>query len=89
MADSSFAVLDLLDHVKKWPRASGITRLRLAAALSAPPPPRAPGTQGRPRLKGQRRPPLAAVVAEAKTPWTPWLVEQWYGEGPREVDAGL
>jgi DDE superfamily endonuclease len=33
VADSSYAALELLDHVKKLPRASWITRLRLDAAL--------------------------------------------------------
>ena len=35
-----------------------ITRLRLDAALYDPAPPRQPATQGRPRLKGKRRPTL-------------------------------
>jgi hypothetical protein len=87
VADSSFAVLELLDNVKTLPRASVITRLRLDAALYDPPPSRAPGTTGRPRLKGKRRPTLEAVLADAKTPWTTLLVEQWYGEGPREVEV--
>ena len=87
VADSRFAVLELLEQVKLLPSASVITRLRLAAALYDPPPPRLPGTKGRPRLKGQRRPTLEAVLVEARTPWTPWRVEQWYGEGPREVEV--
>src|SRR5215510_6307980 len=70
VADSSFASLELLDKVATLPRASVITRLRLDAALYAPSPHRAPGTQGRPRLKGQRRPTLAAVLADEQTPWT-------------------
>jgi hypothetical protein len=87
VADSSFAALELLDNVKTLPRASVITRLRLDAALYDPPPPREPGTKGRPRLKGKRRPTLAAVLADEKTHWTALIVEQWYGEGPREVEV--
>ena len=87
VADSSFAVLELLDKVKTLPRASVITRLRLDAALYDPPPPRAPGTIGRPRLKGKRRPTLEAVLADERTQWTTLLVEQWYGEGPRAVEV--
>jgi DDE superfamily endonuclease len=87
VADSSFAALELLDTVATVPRASVRTRLRLDAALYDPPPPRQPSTSGRPRLKGQRRPPLAAVLADEKTPWTTVVVEQWYGEGPREVEV--
>jgi DDE superfamily endonuclease len=85
VADRSFAALELLDRSKALPRASMITRRRLDAALYDPPPPRPPGTQGRPRLKGTRHPPLAAVLADERTPWTTLRVEQWYGEGPREV----
>jgi hypothetical protein len=77
VTDSSFAALELLDKVKTLPRGSVITRLRLDAALSDPPPPRAPGTTGRPRLKGKRRPTLEAVLADVQTPWTTLLVEQW------------
>jgi hypothetical protein len=77
VADSSFAVLELLAKVKTLPRASVITRLRLDAALYDPPPHRAPGTTGRPRLTGKRRPTLEAVLADAKTPWTTLIVEQW------------
>ena len=87
VTDSSFAALELLDKVKTVPRASLITRLRLDAALYDPPPPRPAGTRGRPRLKGKRRPTLEAVVAEEKTRWTKVTVEQWYGEGPREVEV--
>jgi hypothetical protein len=87
VADSSFAALELLDKVATLPRASVITRLRLDAALYDPPPPRQPSTQGRPRLKGQRRPTLEAVLADERTPWTTLIVDQWYGEGPREVEV--
>jgi hypothetical protein len=87
VADSSFAALELLDKVATLPRASVMTRLRLDAALYDPPPPRKPGTKGRPRLKGKRRPTLEAVLADERTPWTTLLVDQWYGEGPREVEV--
>jgi hypothetical protein len=87
VADRSFAVLELLAKVKTLPRASVITRLRLDAALYDPPPRRVPGTKGRPRLTGKRRPTLAAVLTAAKTQWTTMRVEQWYGEGPREVEV--
>ena len=86
-ADSSFASLELLDKVATLPRASVITRLRLDAALYDPPPHRAPGTPGRPRLKGKRRPTLAAVLADEKTQWSTLTVDDWYGEGPRAVEG--
>src|SRR5262249_23522390 len=60
VADSSFAALEWLALVAQLPQVSVITRLRLDAALYDPPPPRTPGTTGRPRLKGKRRPTLEA-----------------------------
>ena len=87
VADSSFAALELLDKVATLPRASVMTRLRLDAALYDPPPPRKPKTMGRPRLQGKRRPTLEAVLADKRTQWTTWRVEQWYGKGPREVEV--
>jgi hypothetical protein len=77
VADSSDAALELCDQVTTLPRTSVITRRRLDAALYAPVAPRAPRPQGRPRLKGKRRPTLAAVVAEANTAWTTLTVAQW------------
>src|SRR5215475_3394981 len=87
VADSSFAALDWLALVAQLPQVSVITRLRLDAALYDPPPHRAPGQRGRPRLKGKRRPTLETMLADARTPWTTVRVEQWYGEGPREVEV--
>ena len=87
VADSSFAALEWLALVARLPHVSVITRLRLDAALYDPPPHRAPGTTGRPRLKGQRRPTLEAVLADKRTQWTSVRVEQWYGKGPREVEV--
>jgi hypothetical protein len=87
VADSSYAVLELLHQVSALPRASLITRLRLDAALSDPPPARAPGQLGRPRLKGDRRPTLEVMLADAGTPWSQLTIAPWYGDGPREVEV--
>ena len=87
VADSSFAALEWLALVARLPQVNVITRLRLDAALYDPPPPRAPGTTGRPRLKGKRRPTLEAVLADEQTQWSTLTVDDWYGEGPREVDV--
>jgi hypothetical protein len=54
VADSSFAAIDLLAALA--PRMTCVTRLRLDARLFTPAPPRRPGTNGRPRLKGERLP---------------------------------
>jgi len=77
VADSRCAALELLDKVATLSRARVLTRLRLDAALSDPPPPRQPRTTGRPRLTGKRRPTLEAVVAEERTPGTRLLVAPW------------
>jgi hypothetical protein len=87
VADSSFAALEWLALVARLPRVSVITRLRLDAALYDPPPHRIPGTKGRPRLTGKRRPTLEAVLADEKTQWTKLTMDHWYGEGPREVEV--
>jgi DDE superfamily endonuclease len=87
VADSSFAVLELLAQVQALPKTSLITRLRLDAALYDPAPPRLPGQKGRPRLKGKRRPTLEAVLIDDATEWRTLKVEQWYGEGPREIEV--
>ena len=87
VADSRLAALELRDNVTTLPRGRVLTRRRLAAALSDPPPPRTPRTPGRPRLTGQRWPTLEAVVAAEQTPWTRVLVAQGAGERPRAVDV--
>jgi hypothetical protein len=87
VTDSSFAALELLAQVQRLPKTSLITRLRLDAALYDPAPPRQPGQKGRPRLKGKRRPTLEALLADETTEWTTLKVEQWYGEGPREIEV--
>jgi hypothetical protein len=57
----------VLDRGNACPRRGvrWIAPLRLAAALYEPAPPRAPGTHGRPRGKGQRAPTLAQGLREA------------------------
>ncbi len=88
VADSSYAVLDLLATTRSWPRpVTFITRLRLDAALYAPAPPRRPGQRGRSRLKGQRLPTLAACAADARTTWTSLTVAAWYGRAERTVEV--
>ena len=46
-----------------------LSRLRLDAALYAPPPPRRPGQQGRPRRRGDRLPALPQQIARRRR-WT-------------------
>src|SRR5215470_12252886 len=86
VADSSFAVIELLAKVRGLPNASLISRLRLDAALYERAPARKAGQKGRPRLKGKRRPTLKAVLDDPKTEWRTLKVDNWYGEGEREVE---
>jgi len=87
VADSSFAVIELLKQVSLLPDVSLITRLRLDAALYDEAPRRKPGQIGRPRLKGKRRPTLKAMLKEPKTDWTRLKIANWYGGSEREVEV--
>jgi DDE superfamily endonuclease len=84
-ADSSFAVLQLLDAVRR--HVVVVTRLRLDARLFDPPPPRTPRTIGRPRLVGERLPTLARRLGDAGTSWRRMAVAGWYGGGDRLVET--
>jgi hypothetical protein len=85
LGDSSFAALDFLVTLARH-GLTGITRLRLDAALYEPAPLRKPGTVGRPRTKGARLPNLANVLADRDTPWMRVTVPGSYGEGDRAVE---
>ncbi|MCW5970211.1 MAG: transposase [Blastocatellales bacterium] len=85
VADSSFAVLELLALVSTTEGASLITRLRLDAQLYAPAPPRKPGQKGRPRVKGERKPSLQKKLLSRRTKWTRVQID-WYGEKNREIE---
>ncbi len=85
LGDSSFAALDFLVTVARH-GLTGITRLRLDAALYEPAPPRRPGTIGRPRIKGARLPNLADVLVDEATCWQQVTVPAWYGERERVVE---
>ena len=87
VADSSFAVLDLLYLVSSLPPLSLITRLRLDAQLYNPAPERKPGQTGRPRLKGSRRPSPQQVLDDPKTKWVRLEIEHWYGGERRQVEV--
>ena len=85
VGDSGFAALELLATLARH-EVTGITRLRLDAALYDPAPPRQPGTNGRPRTKGARLPNLSEILRRADTGWQPLVVRGWYGEGERDVE---
>jgi hypothetical protein len=86
VGDSSFAVLDLLSLVSGQPRVDLITRLRMDAQLYDPAPERKPGQNGRPRVKGARRPSPQQILDHRKTKWTKIEVDHWYGGQKREVE---
>ena len=88
VADSAFAVLDLLARVQRLKDAPCmITRLRLDAALYDPAPKRAPHQNGRPRVKGKRLPTLHAVLSDPNTLWKRVRIALWYGAKPRAMEV--
>jgi len=85
VADSSFAVIDLLWQLSQLKNpVCMITRFRLDAALYEPAQP-APGAMGRPRKKGKRLPSLETVAEDKQTRWKRITVQQWYGEKNRTI----
>lgn len=87
VADSSYAVILLLERLRRLPNPiCMITRLRLDAALYEPAPPRQPGHRGRPRLKGARVPTLEQVLQNPKTTWRQVTIRDWYGEKRRPIE---
>ena len=84
VADSSYAAIELLAAVCR--RLTVVTRLRLDARLFDPPPPRRPGTRGRPRVSGARQPTLAERLADPKTRWRRVTVAGWYGRTERRIE---
>jgi hypothetical protein len=87
VADSSYAALELLDSLRSLPEpVYMITQLRLDAALFEPAPQRTSTTVGRPRKKGQRLPKLAEVLKDKRTVWQRATVDNWYGQGPTEIE---
>ena len=86
VGDNSYAVLDLLHCCQSLREpVTLIARLRLDAALYAPAPPRQPGQNGRPPLKGPRRPPLKVFLEQTDVTWASAEVA-WYDGITRAVE---
>ena len=86
VGDNGYAVLDLLHCCQSLPQpVTLIARLRLDAALYAPAPDRQPGQNGRPPLKGPRRPSLKSLLEQADVAWTVAAVS-WYDGTTRTVE---
>ena len=76
LGDQAYSVVELA-HACRRCGVRLIAPLRLDAVLHEAPPPRQPGTRGRPPLKGRRLPTLAERLHDAATPWQPLCV-RWY-----------
>ena len=87
VADSSFAVLDLLALVSQKSGVSLLTRLRMDAEVWDDAPQRQGHQVGRPRVKGARRKSPQARLDDPETQWEKIEVENWYGGGKREVEV--
>jgi hypothetical protein len=84
VADSSYAVLELLEAVQQ--QVCFITRLQLRAALYDPPPAqRRPGQRGPTPKKGAVQPKLSQRLQEEATKWQPLTVAQWYGQNNKQL----
>src|SRR5207248_569753 len=91
VVDSAYAGRTVLED--RPPNVQVVSRLRLDAALYAPPPPRRAGQKGRPRRRGDRLPALPQQIAQRRrwtalpvvlygrsvTPRTFTLTALWYG----------
>ena len=86
VGDNGYAVLDLLHCCQSLREpVTLIARLRLDAALYAPAPLRQPGQNGRPPLKGERRPSLKAVLEQHHVAWAVATMS-WYDGTTRIVE---
>ncbi len=86
VGDGGYAVLDLLHCCQSLREpVTLITRLRLDAALYEPAPPRQPSRNGRPPLKGRRRPALKSLVDHPGQSWAT-AVLAWYDGTTRRVE---
>jgi DDE superfamily endonuclease len=86
VGDSAFSALEWLSALVRR-NITVVTRLRLDAALYDPAPVRRPGTNGRPRKKGKRRPTLRHVLNHKTTTWRRLSVPGWYGAGNRVIEV--
>ena len=85
LGDQSYSVVEL-GHACRQCEVRLIAPLRLDAVLHEAPPPRQPGTRGRPRHKGKRLPSLAERLHDAATPWQ-CLRVRWYDGRVRRLQV--
>lgn len=84
MGDTAYSVLELGLHAQHQ-QVALLTTGRLDAVLHEPPPERTQHTIGRPRVVGQRLPPLEMVLQDSQTVWQT-LTMDWYGQGKRILE---
>lgn len=85
IGDQSYSVHELGGACARW-GIRLVAPLRLDAALYVPAPLRLPGTNGRPRVKGERLPQLTQVHKDAQTSWQRVRV-RWYNGRRRALDV--
>jgi hypothetical protein len=85
VGDSAYSVVELGLCCAKH-NVTLIAPLRLDARLYAPAPVRKPGTNGRPRVKGEELPKLNEVLEDPKTEWLRVQVK-WYDGTERVVEV--
>jgi hypothetical protein len=85
IGDQTYSVHELGGACARW-GVRLVAPLRLDAALYVPAPPRLAGTNGRPRVKGERLPQLTQVLKDARTPWQRVRV-RWYNGRRRALDV--
>lgn len=85
IGDQTYSVHELGGACARW-GVRLLAPLRLDAALYAPAPPCRPGTNGHPRVKGERLPQLKQVLKEAQTIWHRIRV-RWYNGRRRELEV--
>jgi hypothetical protein len=86
VADSSFAVIELLWQLRQLKNpVAMIVRFRMDAALYEPAK-NTPGQMGRPRKKGKRLPTLGKIAAAKPTRWKRLTVQEGYGEKKRKIE---
>ncbi len=84
VADSSYAVLELLEAVQR--QVCFITRLQLRAALYDPAPTeRRPGQRGPTPKKGAPQPKLSQRLEQEATQWQSLTMAQWYGQKNKQL----
>ena len=86
VGDSAYAVLDLLHFCQSLREpVTLVAKLRLDAGLYSPAPPRRPGQNGRPRVKGARLPTLKELL---ELPTLPWITAPvpWYDGSTRILE---